>query len=62
MAYNLVDAGVASGTEVDQAARDALQQDHTYVESLVSSGELQRRHNVPLTQAQQIEMETLFLK
>lgn len=62
MAFNLVDAGVASGTEVDQAARDALQQDHTFVESLVSSGELLRRHNVPVTQEQQLEMETLFLK
>src|SRR5207237_205458 len=28
----------------------------------VSSGTLQRRHNVPITQEQQMEMETLFLK
>lgn len=62
MAYNLVDAGVAAGTEVDQSARDALQQEHTFVESLVSSGELQKRHSVALTQEQQIEMEILFLK
>jgi len=62
IAYDLVDAGVASGTEVDQSARDALQQDHAFVESLVSSGTLQRRHNVPITQEQQMEMETLFLK
>jgi len=62
MAYDLVNAGVASGAEVDQAARDALQREHTFVESLVSSGTLQRRHNVSLTQAQQIEIEYLFLK
>jgi len=62
MAYGLVNAGVASGAEVDQAARDALQQEHTFIESLVSSGELQRRHNVSLTQAQQLEIEYLFLK
>jgi hypothetical protein len=62
MAYDLVNAGVAGGTEVDQAARSALQQEHTFVESLVSAGELQRRHQVPITQAQQLEMETLFLK
>jgi hypothetical protein len=62
MAYKLVAVGVAAGTEVDQAARDALQQEHTFVESLVSSGELQRRHNVALTPEQQLEMENLFLK
>ena len=62
MAYNLVNAGVTSGAEVDQAARDALQQEYTFVESLVSSGELQRRYNVPLTHEQQLEIENLFLK
>jgi hypothetical protein len=62
IAYHLVDAGVAAGTEVDESARNALQQDHSYVESLVASGELQRRHQVPITQEQQLEMENLFLK
>ncbi len=62
MAYRLVNAGVAPGTEVDQEARDALQQEHTFVESLVSSGELQRRFNVAVTPEQQLEMENLFLK
>lgn len=62
MAYGLVNAGVAQGGEVDEAARNALQQEQSFVESLVSSGELQKRHHVALTQAQQIEMETLFLK
>jgi hypothetical protein len=62
VAYQLVDAGVASGTEVDQSAREALQKDQTFIESLVASGELQRRHNVALTQEQQMELDNLFLK
>jgi hypothetical protein len=62
IAYNLVDAGVAAGTEVDESAREALQQEHSFVESLVASGDLQRRHKVTLTQEQQLEMENLFLK
>lgn len=62
IAYKLVDAGVAAGTEVDESARNALQQDHAFVESLVAAGDLQRRHNVTITQDQQLEMENLFLK
>lgn len=62
IAYKLVDAGVAAGTEVDESARNALQQDHAFVESLVAAGDLQRRHNVTITQEQQLEMENLFLK
>ena len=62
IAYQLVNAGVASGTEVDQSAREALQKDQSFVESLVASGELQRRHKVPLSQEQQMELENLFLK
>jgi hypothetical protein len=62
IAYALVDAGVASGTEVDQAARDALQQEQTYVESLVASGQLQQRKSVQLSEAQQLELQYLFMK
>ena len=62
IAYALVDAGVASGTEVDQAARDALQQEQTYVESLVASGQLQQRKTVHLSDAQQLELQYLFMK
>jgi hypothetical protein len=62
IAYDLVNAGIAAGTEIDEDARNAMQQEHTYVESLVASGELQRRHVVPLTQEQQLELETLFIK
>ncbi len=61
IAYKLVDAGVATGTEVDEAARQALQQEHSFVESLIGSGDLQRRHTVTLTHEQQLEMDTLFL-
>jgi len=43
IAYQLVDAGVTSGTEVDESARNALQQERTFVESLVASGKLQEK-------------------
>lgn len=62
IAYHLVNAGVAAGTEVDQSARDPLQQEHSFVESLVASGKLRQRHQAPITQEQQLEMENLFLK
>jgi hypothetical protein len=62
MAYGLINAGVASGAEVDEDARNALQQEHTFVESLVSSGTLQRRHKVALSAQQQLEIEYVFLK
>ncbi len=62
IAYDLVDAGVAAGTEVDEEARKALQQEHSFVESLVASGELQRREKVDITPDQQMEMENLWLK
>jgi hypothetical protein len=62
IAYALVESGVPAGTEVDEAARNALQKEHSYVESLVASGQLQDRHNIALTQQQQLELENLFLK
>jgi hypothetical protein len=62
IAYDLVNAGVTSGTEIDDEARKAMQQEYAYVESLVASGELHRREVVALTQEQQMEMENLFLK
>lgn len=61
IAYALVCGGAAPGTEVDEAARDALQREQTFVESLVASGELQHRHKVALTQEQQLELDKLFL-
>jgi hypothetical protein len=62
IALSLVDSGVPSGVEVDRSAQEALQHDHAYVESLVASGNLQRRETVELTPAQQLELEALFLK
>jgi hypothetical protein len=62
IAYSLVESGVPTGTEVDESAREALQKEHSYVESLVASGDLQRRHTVALTPQQQLELENLFLK
>lgn len=61
IAYALVDSGVAAGTEVDESARSALQEEQSYVESLVASGDLQRREPIELTQEQQLEMDKLFL-
>jgi hypothetical protein len=62
IAYSLVESGVATGAEVDEDARNAMQQDHTFVESLVSSGELQKRQRVSLSPEQETEVENLFLK
>jgi hypothetical protein len=62
IAYAMVSTGVATGIEVDQSAKDALQQDHAYVESLVASGELQKREIVQLSQEQALEMESLFYR
>jgi hypothetical protein len=62
IAYALVESGVPTGTEVDEGAREALQKEHSYVESLVASGQLQARHNIALTPQQQLEVENLFLK
>jgi len=62
IAYALVESGVPAGTEVDEAAREALQKEHSYVESLVASGQLQDRHSISLTPQQQLELENLFLK
>lgn len=61
IAYSLVESGVATGVEVDEEARNALQQEQSFVESLVASGKLQKRGTFPLTRAQEQEVETLFL-
>lgn len=61
IAYALVDSGVPTGTEVDESARAALQQEQSYVESMVASGDLQRRETVELTPAQQLTFDSLFM-
>ena len=62
IAYRLVNAGVARGIEVDEDARRAIQQDQSYVESLVASGKLQRSKKVTLTEGQQQQLDLIFLK
>lgn len=62
IAYGLVNAGVAKGIEVDEDARKAMQQDQSFVESLIASGKLQRSQKVALTEGQQQELDLLFLK
>lgn len=62
IAYTLVDAGIAAGTEIDSDARNALQQDQEYVESLVSSAKLKKSRQVPLSEHQQEQLEMIFLQ
>ena len=62
IAYSLVDSGVASGIEIDEAAREALQADQVYVESLVASAELHRRKKLDLSNEQQQQLELIFMK
>jgi hypothetical protein len=63
IAYDLVNAGVAKGIEVDEDARRALQQDQTYIESLISSGKLRKTKKVQITtEQQQQQLELFFLK
>ena len=62
IAYDLVNAGTASGIEVDEDARRALQKDQMYVESLISSGELQKTRQVPLSQDQEKQLEMFLLR
>lgn len=62
MAYALVSNGEAKGTEVDDDARKALQQNHSYVESIVASGALRKNKQIDLTEEQQLEFEQLLHK
>lgn len=62
IAYDLVNGGAARGIEVDEDARNALQQDQTYVESLIAAGTLKKTKQVALTEEQQQQLEFLFLK
>ena len=62
IAYDLVNAGVASGTEVDEATRELLQKDHTYVESLVASGELSKHEKIELSPEQNQQLEFILLR
>lgn len=61
IAYELVNAGVAVGTEVDEATRELLQKDQAYVESQIASGDLVKREKVSLSQEQQRQLDLIFL-
>jgi hypothetical protein len=62
IAYDLVAKGSAQGIEVDAEARNALQQDQQYVESIVGSASLRARKKVELSQELQSQMDLLFLQ
>jgi hypothetical protein len=61
IAYDLVSGGEPSEMEVDDQARMALQQDQSYVESLVASANLRKREPVKLNESDQYELDFLFL-
>jgi hypothetical protein len=62
IAYKLVDSGAAKGLEVDEDARKAIQEDQSFVESLVSTGKLRRTKKVALNEGQQQELDLIFLR
>jgi hypothetical protein len=62
IAYGLVSAGAATGIEVDEDARRAMQQEQSYVESLVAAGKLKKARKVDLSDVQQQELDLLFMK
>jgi hypothetical protein len=55
-----VDEGAATGVEVDEQARHALQQDQQYLESIVASGQLRKREVVPMNEDQQLELDMVL--
>ncbi len=62
IAYRLVNAGFVKGIEVDEDARKAIQQDQSFIESLVASGKLQKTRKVALSEGQQQQLDLIFLK
>lgn len=60
IALALVDEGAATGVEVDEQARHALQQDQQYLESIVASGQLRKREVVPMNEDQQLELDMVL--
>lgn len=62
IAYQLVNSGVASGIEVDEDARRALQQEQLYVESLIASAKLKEVTKVPLSDEHAHQLEIIFNK
>lgn len=62
IAYDLVTEGRTSGMEIDDGARQALQQSQEYVESLIAAAEMRRNESVPLSAEQQEQMDLLFIR
>lgn len=62
IAYQLVSSGAASGIEVDEDARRALQQDQHYVESIVASAKLKEVSKAPLSEEAAHQLEIIFNK
>lgn len=60
IALALVDQGTAKGIEVDEQARQALQLDQEYLESLVAAGQLRKREVVALDEDQQLELDMIL--
>jgi len=61
IAYGLVSGGTNLQMEIDDQARMALQQDQSYIDSLVSAGELRKHEPIPLTQEAQMELDFIML-
>ena len=47
---------------MDEDARKAIQEDQSFVESLVSTGKLRRTKKVALNEDQQQELDLIFLR
>lgn len=62
LAIELLTEGSLSKMEIDQEARIALQQDQTYVESIISSSELRKSETVTLGEEAKEEFDNLLLK
>jgi hypothetical protein len=62
IAYDLVTEGKASGTEVDDTARKALQESQEYVESLIASADMRKRETVQLSEEQAEQLDLLFME
>jgi hypothetical protein len=60
IAYELVAAGTVTGVEVDEEARKALQQDQTYIESLVAAADMRRRDVIKLDAEQTQQLDLLL--
>ncbi len=61
IAYSLVTGNTTQGMTVDDEARRALQEDQTYVESLVAGAKLRENKPVSLSEEQRHQLELVFM-